>query len=131
MANRRVLKESWQVAALIAEMMKRAKQTRARLSDRTLKLLAGRVKLENSVREQIRSDALSYGYLLHKLEAGGPTSGTVVLDLNSLHAAKPLKYKDSFKEDERGKIREGNSDFFVALHESLLGGDDDDDAGDE
>jgi|GEM_PF-4142459 len=131
MAGRRVLKEPWQVAALIAKMMKDAKQTRARLSDRTLRLLAGRVKLENSVREQIRSDALSYGYLLHKLEAGGPTSGTVVLDLNSLHAAKPLKYKDSFSDDERSKIRVGDADFFVNLHESLLGGDDDDEADDE
>lgn len=125
MAKKRNLKQPWQVAALIAEMMRRSKQTRARLSEKTLRLLAGRKRIETSIREQIHDDSLEYGYLLKKLE-GGPTSGTVAISLSSLHATKPLKYKESFDDDERGKIRDGDPDFFMNLHESLLGGEDED-----
>jgi hypothetical protein len=48
--KRDAYKEPWQVAALIAEMMKRAERTRGRLSEVTLKALAGRKKLETSIR---------------------------------------------------------------------------------
>lgn len=127
---KRVLKEPWQVAALIAELMKRSGQSRARLSDVTIKKLAGRVKLENSIREQIRMDSLDYGYLLHKLEGKGPTSGTVVIALSALYAAKPLKVTSLFDDNERKAIVDGTFDF-IKLHEELLGDDNDDDDGNE
>jgi hypothetical protein len=118
-------KESWQVAALIAEMMKRSERTRARLSEIALKNLAGRVKLETSIRKQIYLDALDYGYLLYRLEGKGPTSGTVVLALSALHAAKPFKRNEVFDDDEWDAIRDGTFDF-AGLHDSLLGGVDED-----
>jgi len=125
---KRVLNEPWQVAALIAELMKRAGQSRARLSEVTLKKLAGRLKLETSIREQIRLDCLDYGYLLYKLEGKGPTSGTVVIAISAMHAAKPLKVSSFFDDDERTAITNGTFDF-TKLHEELLGEDGDD--GDE
>jgi hypothetical protein len=116
-------KEPWQVAALIAEMMRRSERTRARLSEVALKKLAGRVKLETSIRKEIYLDALDYGYLLYRLEGKGPTSGTVVLALSSLYAAKPFKRNDVFDDDEWASIRNGTFDF-AGLHDSLLGDDD-------
>jgi hypothetical protein len=124
MAGRK-LKEPWIVAALIAELMKRSGQSRARLSDVTLKKLAGRVKLETSIREQIRLDCLDYGYLLHKLDGKGSTSGTAVIAISALHAAKPIKATSFFDDTEKKAISDGTFDF-VRLHEELLGESDDD-----
>lgn len=122
-------KEPWQVAALIAEMMKRSNRTRARLSEIALKQLAGRLKLETSIRKQIYLDALDYGYLLHRLEGKGPTSGTVVLALSSLYAAKTFKRDEIFDDDEWSAIKDGSFDF-ADLHDSLLE-DNDEDADEE
>jgi len=124
--KRDAYKEPWQVAALIAEMMKRGERTRGRLSEVTLKALAGRKKLETSIRTQIHSDALDYGYLMYKLDPKGPTSGTVVIALSALHAAKPMKAKEWFDEDELRAIKDGSFDF-SDLHDRLLGDDDDKD----
>jgi hypothetical protein len=121
--KRDAYKEPWQVAALIAEMMRRSERTRARLSEITLKGLAGRKKLETSIRSQIHSDALDYGYLMYRLDPRGATSGTVVLALSSLHAAKPLKANALFDEDELRVIKDGSFDF-AELHDQLLGEDD-------
>lgn len=124
--TRDVYKEPWQVAALIAEMMKRSERTRARLSEVALKKLAGRLKLETSIRKQIYLDALDYGYLLYRLEGKGPTSGTVVLALSSLYAAKTFKRNEVFDDGEWAAIRNGTF-AFANLRESLLSGEDDDD----
>ncbi len=114
-------KEPWQVAALIAEMMKRSNRTRGRLSDVALKQISGRRKLETSIRTQIFLDSLDYGYLLHRLDKG---NGTVVVSLSALVAAKPFARGEIFDDAEWAAIKDGSFDF-AGLHDSLLESDDD------
>ena len=115
----------WQVAALIAHMMKTTGQTRARISDKGLKALAGRLKLETSIREAIRLDLVDYGYLLHRLDGRAGVSGNVVISLSALAAAKPFKRSDVFDDEEWKAIRDGSFDF-DSLHDDLSEEDDDD-----
>lgn len=122
---KRVRKEPWQVAALIAKMMQVSNQTRARISDKNMRILAGRSRLESSVREQIRSDALEYGYLIHRLDGGFKTSGNVVIALSALASAKPLKRADTFTDDEWLAIKNGTFDF-DSLQDNLLEDEDED-----
>jgi hypothetical protein len=123
---RKVRKEAWQVAALIAQMMRKSGQTRARISDKGMRVLAGRSRLETSVREQIRLDALDYGYLIHRLDGRNSVSGNVVIALSALASAKPIRRTDAFTDDEWQDIQNGTFDF-ESLNDELLDGDDDDD----
>ncbi len=117
-------KEAWQVAALVARMMQKSGQTRARISDKGMRVLAGRSRLEASVREQIRLDALDYGYLIHRLDGTGGVSGNVVIALSALASAKPIKRSDAFTDDEWQSIKNGTFDF-DSLNDTLLGEDED------
>jgi hypothetical protein len=128
MAYGEAKKETWQVAAVIAEMMQRAEQTRGRLSEKLLRKLCGRSRIETSIRNGITGDLLDYGYLLHRLEGRGPTRGHVVIALSALHAAKPLKGLDLYSAEERKAIENGTFDF-GSLHDKLMG--DPDDLGEE
>ncbi|BBU70079.1 hypothetical protein [Fluviibacter phosphoraccumulans] len=121
---KRVRKETWQVAALIAKMMQTSGQTRARISDKQMRLLAGRSRLESSVRERIREDALDYGYLIHRLDAGSSTSGNVIVALSALAAAKTLKRTDTFTDEQWATIRNGTFDF-DSLQDELLNDEED------
>ncbi|HEX7747588.1 MAG TPA: hypothetical protein VF445_02455 [Bordetella sp.] len=120
MTKRRVKKEPWQVALLIAEMMRRTDRTRGRISDRGLKDLAGRLKLETSIREQIYRDAYDYGYLLHHLSGSGPTSGTAIIAVSALHATKLFQPSDAWQPEEMAAIRDGSFDF-DGLYGELFG----------
>ncbi len=121
--NRR---DVWQVAALIARMMQKSGKTRARISDKGMRALAGRSRLEASVREQIRLDVLEYGYLIHHLGGVGGISGNVVLALSALASAKPIKRTDAFSDDEWKSIKDGTFDF-DSLRDELEGEDEDED----
>jgi hypothetical protein len=113
-------KQAWQTAALIAEMMRRSGQTRARISEKTMMRLSGRKRLEASVREQIRLDAIDYGYLVHRLNPRDKASGHVVVSIDALASGKPIKAVDLFEPDEVKKIVAGTFNF-DALHADLLG----------
>lgn len=116
-------KQPWQVAALLAYMMGKTDRTRARISDKGLKALAGRQKLETSIREAIRTDLLDYGYLLHRLDGSNGASGNVVLSLQALASAKPFNRQDVFSDEEWKSIRDGSFDF-DSLHNDLSEDDD-------
>lgn len=127
----REFKQPWQIAALIAELMRRAGATRARLSDKQLLRLSGRKKrLETSIREAVKNDLFDYGYILHKLDASGKfkTSGYAIVAVSALHAAKPLKVLTLLDEDELEEIDEGTFDFDT-LHFNLI--DEDEDQGED
>jgi len=114
-----VRKEPWQVAVLVAQMMQKSGLTRMRISDKGMRALSGRSRLESSVREQIRQDALEYGYLIHRLDGRGGTSGNVVIALSALASAKPIKRADVFSDVEWQSIQDGTFDF-DALSDDLL-----------
>ena len=116
--RKRTLKKPWQVAVLLVELMRRSKKDKARISDKTLRVISGRVQLENSFREAVRVHALEYGFLLHKFELKG-ASGTVIIDLSSASTAKILLFANFFTEDERQQIKDGRFDF-DGLYESLF-----------
>ncbi|MCR2830444.1 hypothetical protein NR402_09145 [Acidithiobacillus ferrooxidans] len=111
--KRTIYKETWQVAALIAIMMQRSGQTRMRLSDKGLRALSGRTRLEWSVRERIKLDTLEYGYLIHHLDGSAGVSGNVVISLSALASAKPIKRTEVFTDDEWKSISNGTFDFNI------------------
>lgn len=120
------LKQPWQTAALIAELMQRAGANRARISEKTLKALSGRAKLEGSIRQQITDDLKVHGYLMLQLQDNSTTRGNVVIAMSTLRSAKSTLASDHFSREELRSIIDGSFDF-DALHYRLLGEDDEDD----
>lgn len=118
-------KASWQVAAIIAYMMKKNGLSRARISDKTLRGISGRARLEATFREQIRLDALEYGYLIHRLDGVAGVSGNVVLAISALESAKLIKKSGTFSDEEWRAIEDGTTDI-DRLNDDFRGETDDD-----
>lgn len=100
-----------QVAALIAEMMKRSQSVHARLTEVALEELAGKRKLDVAFRRRIHRNTLDNGYLLHRLEGGEPTSGTAIISLKWMYDAALLARDKLFSDDEWSLIERGIFDF--------------------
>jgi hypothetical protein len=101
-----ILRTSEETAVLIAAMMGDA--TRARVSDKTIRLLSGRRRrLEGSFRQRLNDDLAEYGYVVVALPAGGQT----VVRISALEAAKTLTAVKAFTRDELREIRLGTPDF--------------------
>jgi hypothetical protein len=62
---------SKQVALLIAVMLKRSGKTRARVSEKTVKTLAGRTTLRDAFTTQLRAWIEDFGVMLVRLDRGG------------------------------------------------------------
>jgi hypothetical protein len=60
-----------QVALLIAVLLKRAAKTRARVSEKTVKALAGRTTLRSAFTTDLRAWLEDFGVLLVQLDRGG------------------------------------------------------------
>src|SRR4051794_17665239 len=97
-----------QVAAVVAAMLKRSGQTRARISALTIRKIARRKTLRSAFIRAL-SDALSegYGWLLVELATGG--FGAV--EARALEAAKPVTGNKQLSEDERRTLVRGKAKY--------------------
>lgn len=97
----------YEAALLLAVLLGRSGQTRARVSAKTLKLLAKRANLRTAfVIEMMAALANDFGWLMTDLASGGYG----VIQAKTLEAAKPVTVKKLMTEDERKALRRGQID---------------------
>lgn len=124
MNPRNVLNDPWKTAITCVELLRRVNKSTLRISDKSLRAVSGRKRLEGTFREQVRIFAADYGVLFIKLEGTGK-SGTLLIDLEQVSKARVALFKDYFSEAERTQITDGTFDF-DALYASLKMPPDDD-----
>lgn len=110
---------------LLRLMMFRSKQSRARVSKKTIMHLAGRRRLRSSFLSELMTIGLEEGVLLVELDSGMFSA----VSLSALEGAKTITGKQVFTEQERRAITNGSIDLDEVAAE--LGDDDDDDGDDE
>lgn len=112
-------------AILLAVILKRSGQTRARISAKTLKLLGRRQNLRSAFVVEITTALADYDWVLFELASGG--YGAV--QAKALEAAKAVTGVRFLNAEERSALRE-NDDLIPTLEEEMEsdedGSDDDD-----
>lgn len=107
-----------QTAILLALVLKRSGQTRARLSSKTVKLLARRDHLRSAFVVNLVAELAEYGWLLSETSIGGFGA----IQFKALEGAKAVTAEQFLTELERRALSQGNvtpEDFEpeIKLHE--------------
>lgn len=88
------------VALLVAILLKRAEKTRARVSEKTIKNLAGRSTLRTAFTTDLRAWLEDFGVLLVQLDRGG----FALVAIASLEGAPTVLSKNYVLEERRALI---------------------------
>lgn len=95
-----------QAALLVALVLKRAEKTRARVSEKTVKLICGRTMLRDAFLYDLRRWLEDFGVLLVRLERGG----FALVAVSALEGAPPILAKDHIAKERKalnaGKLGE-------------------------
>jgi hypothetical protein len=111
-------------AILVATLLKRSGQRRARISENTIRVLSKRKTLRDSFKERLRADLDDIG--IHLVELG--RGGFGIIPINALDGAPAITAK-KYMPDELRKLKKGDDDiFFEKLRNEV---DEDADEGDE
>lgn len=108
-----------QVALLAAVMLKRAEKSRARVSEKTIKNLAGRTTLRAAFITDLRAWLEDFGVLLVQLDRGG----FALVAITSLEGAPTVLSKNYVLEERRALIA-GNLAEDKLLEELGIAGED-------
>lgn len=96
-----------ETALALAVLLARSKQTRARLSATTIKIVSGgRERLKSAFVVSTAAALADYSWLLVELDTGGYAA----IQGKSLEAAKPVTAKKLFSDEERKALRRGIAD---------------------
>lgn len=95
-----------ETAILLAVILNRSEQSRARVSAKTVKLLAIRKNLRLAFTMQLIVEIAEFGWILFEINSGG--FGAV--QAKALEAAKPVTAKRLLSDDERSALRKGTID---------------------
>lgn len=95
-----------ETAVILATMMYRAEMTRARVSDKTIRLVSGRKRVEGSFRVRLNEDMAELGFVIVPLESGGQA----VVKISALEAAKTLTASKVLSELELKDLKRGTLD---------------------
>ena len=101
------MRTAHQTAILLAILLNRSGQTRARVSAKTIKLLGGRRNLRIAFVAEVIDALHEYGWALFELGNGG--YGAV--RASALEAAKSVTVRRGFTDDERNDLRRGVLDW--------------------
>lgn len=101
------MRSAEETALLMAVMLRRSGQTRARISWKTIRRLAGRKRRRIAFVERLTDALAEYSWTLAELDAGG--FGAIANE--SLAAAKPATVRRWFSEDERRALRQDALDW--------------------
>jgi hypothetical protein len=113
-----------QTAVLVALLLKRSGQKRARLSENTIRVLSRRRTLRDAFKERLRAELDDIGLHLVQLERGG----FGIIPINALDGAVAITAKKYLSDDLR-KLKKSDDDaFFEKLRREV---DEDADEGDE
>ena len=99
------IRTSEETAIILAVMMQRAEITRARISDKTIRLVSGRKRLEGSFRVNLNTDIAEFGFVIVPLDSGGQA----IIKVSALEAAKSLTSVKVLKADEIQTIKKGTT----------------------
>jgi hypothetical protein len=103
-----------ETAALLAVILNRSEQTRARISSKTIKLLGSRMNLRSAFVVEIVDALAEYDWILFELAAGG--YGAV--QAKALEAAKSVTARRMLTDEERRALRRGAEDMQAFLQEA-------------
>ena len=92
-----------QTAILLAVILNRSEQSRARVSAKTIKLLAIRRNLRSAFVLELITEIAEFGWILFEISSGG--FGAV--QAKTLEAAKPVTAKRFLTDEERRDLRQG------------------------
>jgi len=113
-----------QTAVLVALLLKRSGQKRARLSENTIRILSKRRTLRDAFKDRLRAELDDIGLHLVQLERGG----FGIIPINALDGAVAITAKKYLAEDLK-RLKKGVDDaFFEKLRKEV---DEDADEGDE
>jgi len=113
-----------QTAVLVALLLKRSGQKRARLSENTIRVLSRRRTLRDAFKERLRSELDDIGIHLVQLERGG----FGIIPINALDGAPAITAK-KYLADDLKKLKKSDDDaFFGKLRREV---DEDTEEGDE
>jgi hypothetical protein len=119
----RTLRTTEETAVILSVMMTRANVTRARISDKTIKLVSGRKQLRESFRITLNDDISEYGFLIVDLYSGGQA----IIKISALEAAKSFTAKSVLTDAEIKDLKKGTLDLNIFRDELKENEDDNND----
>lgn len=116
-----------ETALLVAALLKRSEQRRARVSDKTIRVLAKRRTLRDAFKERLRDELDDIGIHIVELERGG----FGIIPINALDGAPPVTAK-KYLAEELKKLKKGADEaFFEKLRSEVYESSEEGDEGDE
>jgi hypothetical protein len=113
-----------QTAVLVALLLKRSGQKRARLSENTVRVLSRRRTLRDAFKDRLRAELDDIGLHLVQLERGG----FGIIPITALDGAVAITAKKYLADDLKKLKKSDDDSFFEKLRREV---DDDADEGDE
>jgi hypothetical protein len=108
------MRSAEQTAILLAAILNRSGQGRARVSAKTIKILAERQNLRGAFAAEVIDALAEYSWILFELGGGGFGA----IQAKALEAAKPVTAKRWLSADERRELRRGTADLTVFEREA-------------
>jgi hypothetical protein len=96
-----------QAAVLVASLLQRSQERRARISERTIRILSRRRTLRDAFKDRLRAELDDLGIHLVQLERGG----FGVIPINALDGARAITAK-KYMPEELKKLKKGADDAF-------------------
>ena len=101
------MRSVYHTAVLLSVILNRSELSRARVSGKTIKLLAVRQNLRSAFVVQLTATLAEFGWILFELPGGG--FGAV--QAQAIEAAKTVTAKRLLNDDERRALKHGNFDW--------------------
>lgn len=116
-----------ETALLVAILLRRSEQRRARISDKTIRLLSRRRTLRDAFKERLRAELDDFGIHIVQLERGG----FGIIPINALDGAPPITAK-KYLAEELKKLKKGaDQTFFDRLRSEVNNDAEEGDEGEE
>jgi hypothetical protein len=115
-----------ETAILVATLLKRSEQRRARVSDKTIRVLSKRRTLRDAFKDRLRAELDDIGIHIVELERGG----FGIIPINALNGAPAITAR-KYLPEELKKLKKGSDDAFfeklwIEVHEDAEESDDGD-----
>jgi hypothetical protein len=101
------MKTVQQTAMVLATILNRSAQNRARVSARTIKKLGARKHLRRAFVAELTDTLAEYSWTLSEIDSGGYAA----IQTKALEAAKPVTARRWLKDDERRALRHNEADW--------------------
>lgn len=104
-----------ETAVLVASLLQRSQERRARISERTIRLLSRRRTLRDAFKDRLRDELDDLGIHLVQLERGG----FGVIPITALDGARAITAK-RYMPDELKKLKKApDESFFIRLRDEI------------